>query len=74
MKKTNTLTQVTSSIINPSVINQLIGKLSGENITTIIVSAIAAGTLCYVSSNGGRIEITSGDKKLVLNGSDKVAA
>ncbi len=73
MKNTNTLTQVTSSIINPSVVNQIVGKLNGDNITTIIISVIAAETIGYVCSNGGSLEITSGDKKIVLNSSDKAA-
>lgn len=71
MKNTNTLTQVTSSLINPSVINQVVGKLSGENITNIIIATIAAGTICYVCNSGGGLEITSGDEKVVLNSSEK---
>ncbi len=73
MKNSSTLSQVTSSIINPSVISQVVGKLNGENITTIIVATIAAGTICYVCNNGGSLEFTSGDKKVVLNSSNKAA-
>lgn len=73
MKNNNTLTQIKSSIINPSVISQVVGKLSGENITTIIVSFIAARTVCYVCKSGGSIEITSGEKRIVMNNSDKTA-
>lgn len=73
MKNISDLYQTTSSIFNPSVINQIMTKLNGDNITTILVTAIAAVTVCYVCSNGGSLEITSGDKKVVLNSTDKAA-
>ena len=73
MKDSNVLSQVTSSIINPSVISQVVGKLNGENITSIIIATIVAGTLCYVCNNGGSLEFISDDKKVVLNGSNKAA-
>lgn len=74
MKNITNLSQTTSTLLNSSVISQFMTKLNGENITTIIVTAIAAGTVCYVCSNGGSLEISSGDKKVVLNSSEKDAA
>ena len=63
----NTLKTATTSILNSHAFSQMTSKLSGDNLTAIVISAIAAGTLCYVCNNGGSIEITAGDKKIVLN-------
>ena len=73
MNNTYLIKQVTSSFFNSSVFPQVLNKLSGDNITTIILSVIAAGTICYIGSNGGNLELSVGDKKVVLNGSEKVA-
>ncbi len=73
MKNIISLSQTVSSLTNSPVLSQAINKLSGENITTIILATIAAGTICYVCSNGGNLELSSGDKKIVLSNSERVA-
>ena len=73
MENTKTLSQFASSIVTPSVMERFVEKLSGENITIIIVTAIAAKTICYVCNSGGGLEIAFGDKKVVLNKFDKAA-
>ena len=59
-------------ISNTSVLNQLLSKLNGDNITEIIVSFITAGVICFVCANNGNLEITKGDTKVVLNRSVNV--
>ena len=73
MNNTYPIKQVASSLLNSSAFHQPLNKLSGDNITTIILSVIAAGTICYISSNGGSLELSAGDKKILLNGLEKVA-
>lgn len=73
MNTTNTLKNTTTSILNSSAFPQIINKLSGDNLTTIILSAIAAGAICYVCNNGGCLEITAGDKRVVLSSSERAA-
>lgn len=73
MKDTSTLTHITSSIFNSSSFIQITEKISGENITAIIISFIIAGTVCYVCNNGGSLQITYGDKKVVINSTDRAA-
>lgn len=59
--------------IDSTLLTQTIGKLSNDNITNIIISAMAAGSLCYMCKEGGCIEITHKDSKIVLNGNKAVA-
>lgn len=49
-------------------------KLNGDNVTKIIISIVAARTICYVCKNGGNIELVDGDKKIaVYNAKNEVA-
>ena len=50
-----------------NVMGQIVSNLSGDYIVKIIVCALAAGTVCYVCSNGGSLELSFGDKKVALN-------
>lgn len=59
--------------IDSAVLTQTIGKLSSDNITSIIIAAIAAGSLCFMCKEGGSIEIIHKDSKLVLNGNNAAA-
>ncbi|PKL78187.1 MAG: hypothetical protein CVV25_12490 [Ignavibacteriae bacterium HGW-Ignavibacteriae-4] len=63
----------TNSMYSANIMGEIVGKLSGDDIVKIIVCALAAGTVCYVCSNGGSLELSSGDKKVALNNCDKAA-
>ena len=47
-------------------ITSVLNKLSGDDITKIIVTIVAAGTACYICYNNGQVEITHGGTKVVL--------
>lgn len=44
----------------------ILNKLDSDDITKIIISLLAAGTICYVCQNNGEVEITHGNTKVVV--------
>ena len=43
-----------------------IDKLDGKDITKIVLSLVAAGTICFVTRNSGTLEITYGEVGITL--------
>jgi hypothetical protein len=52
-------------------VTKMLEKLSGDDVTKIIISLIAAGTICFVCRNKGSLELSLGDKKIILGRTDE---
>ena len=56
----NSIKGLGSAELSP-LLNGILAKLSGDNIVLLLLGGLLAGTLCYVSNNGGSLEISHGD-------------
>ena len=73
MKNIDNISTMSTKLLNSPAAPQLLNKLSGDNITNIVIAAIAAGTIYYVCANGGELEIDAKNKKIKLTNSCKAA-
>lgn len=70
----NNITNITTNKTFQRNLADLLCKLDSGDITKIIISLLITGTVCYVCQNNGEIEITHGDKKVVVKSNSLKAA
>ena len=70
----NNITSIMNNNTFQKNLSTMFFKLDGENLTKIIISMIAAGTVCYVCKNNGELEVAHGDTKVIVKGNSLKAA